>query len=455
MESTPQSRSPVAGGVALARETRSSGVSQLKLNHVCLHPATSGVHAVSGGSFGSSALNGYSCGRECGPPVIPSPSSAMASPRSTRARRPGPSTTAVASPRERSQSATTARRRRRSASSVVHPRTAVSPPLVVTGNARPVTPAWERISPWSASALRYLRAASAGKPRYGGLTFGIQLCLGWDRDATRGVGAMRGQVRRAGPVVGAHRGVQWRVARAAIARALIVAAGCGVFALVAGPAQAAGTVPHANRQLCCASATSCTAVGTGGTTFTTLLTLAEHWNGTSWAVRYSHPSGATTASMSGVACPSTSVCFAVGKVDDQQRPPVRARSALERGRPGLLNGRSPARAADKPKRALGASCSSVTACTAVGNDTSSTHEPKGFAERWNGTSWAVQTLPDPSNGAGWQLYAVSGSPRPHAPRSAPTTSSPEEQPLRPRSAGTGRAGRSKPSRARRTTSRPS
>jgi hypothetical protein len=44
------------------------------------------------------------------------------------------------------------------------------------------------------------------------------------------------------------------------------------------------------------------------------------------------------------------------------------------------------------------SCSSASACTAVGASTLPSGQTGILAERWNGTSWRVQSLPDPSGG---------------------------------------------------------
>jgi hypothetical protein len=58
----------------------------------------------------------------------------------------------------------------------------------------------------------------------------------------------------------------------------------------------------------CATETSCTAVGSGGST----KTLAEAWNGTSWSIQGTPtPSGATFSSLFGVSCRSTT-CMGVG-----------------------------------------------------------------------------------------------------------------------------------------------
>ena len=68
-------------------------------------------------------------------------------------------------------------------------------------------------------------------------------------------------------------------------------------------------------------------------------TLVERWNGTSWSIVTSpNPSGATFAVLSGVSCPSTTSCYAVGE------------SALD----------------------------------------------KTLVEHWNGTSWSIVASPNPS-----------------------------------------------------------
>jgi hypothetical protein len=71
-----------------------------------------------------------------------------------------------------------------------------------------------------------------------------------------------------------------------------------------------------------------------------LLPLAESWNGTSWTIqRVPSPPGSNTIVLNGVSCTSPSACTAVGEYD-----------------------------------------------------TSKGAQP-GLAERWNGTSWTVQATP--------------------------------------------------------------
>ena len=65
------------------------------------------------------------------------------------------------------------------------------------------------------------------------------------------------------------------------------------------------------------SASACTAVGTYIDKAGDLVTLAERWDGTSWAVQTTpNPPGATGISLSGVSCASARACTAVGAYED-------------------------------------------------------------------------------------------------------------------------------------------
>jgi hypothetical protein len=64
--------------------------------------------------------------------------------------------------------------------------------------------------------------------------------------------------------------------------------------------------------LTCRSATNCTAVGHFGTA-STARTLIERFNGTSWSIPTSpKPTNSTDSTLSDVACPSATNCYAVG-----------------------------------------------------------------------------------------------------------------------------------------------
>jgi hypothetical protein len=52
------------------------------------------------------------------------------------------------------------------------------------------------------------------------------------------------------------------------------------------------------------------------------------------------------------------------------------------------------------------SCTSATACTAAGFYSNATTTVT-LAERWNGTTWSIQTTPNPTGGSGSTLDGVS------------------------------------------------
>lgn len=154
----------------------------------------------------------------------------------------------------------------------------------------------------------------------------------------------------------------------------------------------------------CVSATACTAVGTAFSKIARRnVNLAETWNGTSWRVRaIPNPKGSVNGSLHGVSCTSRSACIAVGSYDTATGRGV---AVAER-----WNGtRWRIQAVPKPAtstRFAGVSCSTAHACTAVG-DYSGTGGTRPFAEAWNGTRWHIQAVPLPHGSPGGILSAVS------------------------------------------------
>jgi hypothetical protein len=78
---------------------------------------------------------------------------------------------------------------------------------------------------------------------------------------------------------------------------------------LATPAGASGL---AVRGLACTSTSNCYAVGATGTSTGGSVTLIERWNGTSWAV-VSSPNAAGDNTLNGISCTSTQSCMAVGR----------------------------------------------------------------------------------------------------------------------------------------------
>ena len=109
------------------------------------------------------------------------------------------------------------------------------------------------------------------------------------------------------------------------------------------------------RGVSCSSGDACTAVGTYIDGEDAYVSLAERWNGTSWEVQTTpNPTGSVGSFLYAVSCHGAAECTAVGYYEK----------------------------------------------TSGGS-----HYP--FAERWNGTTWAVETVPIPSKGENIELAAVS------------------------------------------------
>jgi hypothetical protein len=151
----------------------------------------------------------------------------------------------------------------------------------------------------------------------------------------------------------------------------------------------------------CTSPSVCTAVGN-----TSSGLLAERWNGTKWSIQPVPAPGPQFGFLTGVSCTSSSRCTAVGARFDNSGNPVG--TVIERWNGNAWSIR-PSPTSKSPGTFLAAvSCSSATACTAVGNTAS-----KLLAERWNGTAWSLQSTPIPpgTQGQGDFFNGVSCSSR--------------------------------------------
>ena len=157
----------------------------------------------------------------------------------------------------------------------------------------------------------------------------------------------------------------------------------------------------------CSSATSCTAVGDSNITNSKSDTLVEHWNGRRWTIQPTpkRPDG-DESQLTGVSCRSARACIAIGASGDVNQEVTLA----ER-----WNGRtwavqpSPDPAGGTLSVLTGLSCSSATACIAVGNYSSESGNEVILAERWNGRTWAIQSTPKPAGAKASALIGVSCS----------------------------------------------
>jgi hypothetical protein len=140
----------------------------------------------------------------------------------------------------------------------------------------------------------------------------------------------------------------------------------------------------------CSSATKCVAVGSTGTA-----TLAETWNGTTWSPQSIPNGGGTTSNtLNGISCTSATSCMAVGAAES---------GATTTSLAEMWNGTSWAiKTTPNPTGTYSplndVSCPLATACTAVG---------PLFAEHWNGTSWALLKIAGTGGDTGATLTGIS------------------------------------------------
>jgi hypothetical protein len=151
----------------------------------------------------------------------------------------------------------------------------------------------------------------------------------------------------------------------------------------------------------CSAPQACAAVGTDRNTSGINVTLAERWDGTNWQRQATpNPPGNTSPSVAptllGVSCPAAGFCVAVGTY---------TLAGLQTSLAEIWNGTSwTLQSFPVPANASGAgltavSCTSPSFCEAVGSyfDTSSFLN-EAFGAAWNGTSWSLQSTPNPNPG---------------------------------------------------------
>src|SRR5215470_12104094 len=146
----------------------------------------------------------------------------------------------------------------------------------------------------------------------------------------------------------------------------------------------------------CTSPSACTAVG-GSPPGTSRKTLVERWNGSRWRIQSApSPAGAVLA---GIACTSSVACTAVG-ASNAGKLAERWNGTSWRIQP------TPNPAGAQFTYLNTVACASASACIAVGSYHDSSGAFQSLAERWDGTSWAIQPLPRLPGGVMSQLSGV-------------------------------------------------
>jgi hypothetical protein len=142
----------------------------------------------------------------------------------------------------------------------------------------------------------------------------------------------------------------------------------------------------------CFSADACVAVGYYKNTETSVVPLIEVWNGAKWVIQPSPTSfTAPTNELYGVSCTSASACTAVGTSYTGSYEPL---AESWNGTTWTVQPTPSPHGGDLTS----VSCVSAAECTAVGFYFKSSTSIAALADRWNGTAWAVQRIAQPPKG---------------------------------------------------------
>jgi hypothetical protein len=137
----------------------------------------------------------------------------------------------------------------------------------------------------------------------------------------------------------------------------------------------------------CASSTMCMAVGSDIYKGTGIVDL---WNGTEWTLNKT-----TSSELKAISCPSATYCMTIAKSNGAWRLQVEEFLKI-----WVISSQTPPVPTGGTIISLNSiSCSSETACTAVGSYLAEGGGYKPLVDRWNGKEWSIQTAPNPTEGS--------------------------------------------------------
>jgi hypothetical protein len=160
----------------------------------------------------------------------------------------------------------------------------------------------------------------------------------------------------------------------------------------------------------CPSTIRCIAVGNSEASGSGAVTLAELWNENRWFIQSTPvPANATSSELTDVGCNSTADCFAVGSAVISG---VRTAIAERWTSPTWALQTIPLPAGATSSQLDGVDCLWSNFCVAVGRYTTSGGAVRSLAMFWNG-SWSLQTLAEPVGATQSTLLDVSCTPLPN------------------------------------------
>ena len=134
--------------------------------------------------------------------------------------------------------------------------------------------------------------------------------------------------------------------------------------------------------------------------------LAESWNGTTWSIQHvPMPPGGTHSALDAVSCSSASACTAVGSYTSNLGDQV---TLAERWNGSAWSVQSTPGPSGATRSTLaGVSCGSATSCVAVGGYEAGPNVQDRLAYSWNGTRWALLQAGNPPGAVNSFLSGVS------------------------------------------------
>ncbi len=161
----------------------------------------------------------------------------------------------------------------------------------------------------------------------------------------------------------------------------------------------------------CPSETRCLAVGNYQNAEGNPTTLGEIWNESKWSVQSTPvPSEATSSELVAVGCNSTANCRAAGSAVIKG---VKTAIMQKWVSPTWSSESIPIPEGANSSQLDGVDCLWSNFCVAVGRYSTGGGLPKSLAMFWNGTEWKLQTLTDPKEAAMSTLLDVSCTPTPN------------------------------------------
>ena len=159
----------------------------------------------------------------------------------------------------------------------------------------------------------------------------------------------------------------------------------------------------------CISTSDCWAVGNYESASGIRQTLIEHWDGSSWSIVSSPNTSTTLDSLNGVACTSSSQCWAVGDYYDSNNHVDQTLIEHWDGSSWSIVS-SPNATTTQFNGLGGVACTSSSQCWAVGDYyDSNNHVDQTLIEHWDGSSWSIVSSPSTSTSDGNVLSGVACS----------------------------------------------